>query len=156
GLLDDAELRQELAPLFEELGAALVAQDGPRATAQFDVPRMVEEAAGGEAAFARLRQHPGFSTGIRKGLVRSFNRGECFSPWVASEIRSIKKLPNDEVVVIVRHRNRDRGFLKARWWLTGTTGAWKIYDMEDLDIALRLSFTLGLAAQTAVPDGRID
>ena len=41
--------------------------------------------------------------------------------WTDFEIRGVKKLSDDEVVLIVRHRDKDGDLQKLRWWLTRRT-----------------------------------
>jgi tetratricopeptide (TPR) repeat protein len=156
GQLDDAELRKEVAPLFEELGAALRDHDGRRAAAQFDAQGMIDEAVRDNTVPNNLQRDPAFLNALRKQIVRAFGSEPRWSPWVASDVRHVKPLGGAGLAVVVRHRLEDGTFLKLRWWLIGTSGAWQVYDLEEVDTGLRASVTLALAAQAGDRGGRFD
>ncbi|HWG44368.1 MAG TPA: tetratricopeptide repeat protein [Gemmataceae bacterium] len=141
--LAEKEIAQELDPLFDELGDALRAANANQITALFDCARMVDECAGLKALPLQLRkQRREFEQGIRLGIGRSLAQRAQFLRWTTSEIRNVKKLNNDEAVVIVRHKHPNEASLKMRWWVTRRDGPWKIYDMEDLDMGTRLSVAM--------------
>src|SRR5205823_2602900 len=81
GPLADDELVEELAPLFEELGAAIKDQDSERAVAQFDVQRMLDAAIAEDILPARYRGRD-FVQGGRRGLLATFSREGQWTPWV--------------------------------------------------------------------------
>jgi predicted Zn-dependent protease len=96
-----------------------------------------------------------FVKGMRKGLVKTFEYRSTWTPWQRHEVRNIRKRADDDLVVVVRHRCKEGVVLKMRWWLTARAGAWKVYDMEDLDLGLRASSTIGLLTQQVFrPGGR--
>jgi tetratricopeptide (TPR) repeat protein len=135
------EITREVRPLFDALGAALRGQDADRIAAQFDAERMVNEvaAAGGGLPVRTARERRQFSTGLRQGIGKSLaERGPVFQ-WDATEVRNVKKLNNDEAVVIARHQQANHGTMKMRWWVTRRNGGWRVYDFEDLDTASRAS-----------------
>jgi tetratricopeptide (TPR) repeat protein len=150
-LLADADLVHELQPLFKDLGEAYQARDGARLASHFDADRMTDELLSGGAIpqpIARDRQ--GLARGIRTGLQRTLVLQAPFLAWDRFEIKNVKKLANNEVVVIVRHRQQDGDSLKMRWWLTRRFGPWKIYDLEDLDTAMRFSTLAALGAEMGI------
>ena len=63
--------------------------------------------------------------------------------WTSADIKHVKWLTGQEAVVIVRHQDAQGNPLRFRWWLTKRTGAWQIYDFQDLDAGLRLSTLVG-------------
>jgi tetratricopeptide (TPR) repeat protein len=154
GPIDDAGLVKELAPLFAELGDALSRRDGRAAADLFDPRRMAEEV-GEDAMPARVRRDPGFVRGMRLGLVNSFSRDDGWEGWTATEIKSVKKLGND-VVVIARHRCKDGSVEKIRWWLTARSGGWKVYDFEDLNLGLRSSYCMALVTRLVFRGDGVD
>jgi predicted Zn-dependent protease len=154
--LTEKELAQELKPLFEDLGGALAAANADRIMARFDVERMTDELgplAGLPAP--TTRQWRDFTQGLRQGLANSLTRPGAPLAWKASEIRSVKKLNDDEAVVIVRHQHPNGNTLKMRWWVSRRSGGWKVYDMEDLNLGMRLS-VLGASAAAQALDNHSD
>lgn len=139
--LAEDEIAQQVRTLFDDLAAALRAEDADRITALFDVDRMLEEcrAAGATVSLRSAKDRRDFARGMRLGIGKSLVQRASIFQWNASEIRKIKKLNNTEVVLIVRHTHPKGGFLKMRWWLTRRQGNWKVYDFEDLDMASRVS-----------------
>ena len=140
--LAEDEIARQVKALFDELGTALRAQAAAQIQSKFDLDRMMDEldAAGGGALRLRTAKErrdfrPGLSQGIGQSLAQ---RGEVFH-WIATDIRHVKKLNNDEAVVISRHKHTNGMSLKMRWWMTRRNGDWKIYDFEDLDMASRFS-----------------
>jgi len=141
--LDEKDIPRELKPLFEDLGAALNANDGFRVVAYFDLDRMTDEL----GALPGLRldnpdQRQAFVNGMVQGMGKSLP-AQPFLNWNASEIRSVKKLNDDEAIVLVRHKHPIGGTLKFRWWVTRRGGSWKVYDLEDLDGGTRFSVMVG-------------
>jgi hypothetical protein len=149
--LDEKEIAADLPPFFEKLGADFAAEDPGRALARFDLDRMCDELAAVPGLPLRTpKERRGFATGMREGMGRTLSKRGAALRWTASEVRAVKKLNNDEAVVIVRHRHPDGFALKMRWWLTRRSGEWKVYDLEDLDMGMRVSvLTAAVAAQGA-------
>jgi predicted Zn-dependent protease len=135
------EIARQVQPLFDELDVALRGQDADRLTALFDLDRMMDEfaAAGGALPLRTVKERRDFRRGLRIGIVKGLaQRGQIFH-WNATEIRKVKKLNNDEAVIIARHKHPNGVTLKMRWWVTRRNGDWKVYDLEDLDTAARIS-----------------
>src|SRR5262249_38066117 len=152
----DNELIEELAELFEELGAALTARDGPRAAALFDVPRMVEEMGLSSVLPAWSPARAEFAEGVGNDLVNYASTGSLEPAWDRSEVRRVGALPAAELVGTARHRLKDRSILKMRWWLTAASGSWKVYDREDLDVGIRVSVTMALPTKMTYRRGVVD
>lgn len=140
--LAENEIAQQVKPLLDGLGTALRLQDVHRILPQFDLDRMMDEVAaagGGALPLRNAKDRRDFRRGLSQGLGPSLaQRGQVFH-WDATDIRNIKKLNNDEAVVIARHKHSNGMSLKMRWWVTRRNGDWKIYDFEDLDMASRVS-----------------
>lgn len=140
--LAEDEIAQQVKPLFDELGTALRAQAAAQIQSKFDLDRMMDEldaASGGALPLRTAKERRDFRPGLSQGIGQSLaQRGEVFH-WVATDIRHVKKLNNDEAVVISRHKHTNGMSLKMRWWMTRRNGDWKIYDFEDLDMASRFS-----------------
>jgi tetratricopeptide (TPR) repeat protein len=131
---------RELQPLFEGLGAALRAGDAERISAYFDHERMVEEwTALAAMALPTPKARREAVDGVRAVLGAILARRAEFVQWSSSEVRSVRKLNDDEALVIGRHRHPNGGSLKQRWWVTRRSGVWKVYDLEDLDTGIRFS-----------------
>jgi predicted Zn-dependent protease len=158
--LDAAEIAQQVQPILDKLGAALRDQDADRITAEFDLDRLLDEfvAAGGTLLVRTTKERRDFRRGMREGLGKNFAEKGVVFHWNATEIRNIKKLNNEEAVVIARHAHPNSATLKLRWWLTRRNGEWKIYDLEDLDTGSRVSSdmasVLGHGVGRAVEIGR--
>lgn len=137
------ELPRELVPLFDGLGEALGGPDTDAVMAFLDTDRMAKEVAAVTQLPLRSRQNRRkFALGLRQGMDR---RSPLFQ-WKETEIRKVKKLNDEDIVVIARHKNPNHGTLKMRWWLSRRSGTWKIYDFEDLDTGLRNSTTVASLA----------
>lgn len=149
--LDEKEVAADLPRFFESLGADFAAADAERIMARFDLDRMADELAAVPGFPVRTaRERRGFVQGMREGMGRSLTRPGAAMRWTSSEVRGVKKLNNDDAVVIVRHRTASGYALKMRWWLTRRSGQWKVYDLEDLDLGMRVSALTGaLAVQAA-------
>jgi predicted Zn-dependent protease len=133
-----------LKVLFTDLGVALRARDGERVLRHFNTDRMVEELkAQNVLPFGGVRNPQQFAAGMRQGMKQSLANHNSLLAYTSFEIRSVKKLPDHEAVVIVRHRD---GSLtsKMRWWVTGRSGTWQVYDFEDLDTGMRVSTIIGV------------
>jgi LSD1 subclass zinc finger protein len=138
----------ELQPLFNDLGAALRRADADGVMLHFDTDRMTDEF-GDLAVLPRrkTRARRQFIIGLRRGMGQSLVRISPAFQWTTSEIRKVKKLNDEECLVVVRHKHPDGSNLKVRWWLTRRAGVWKIYDFEDLDAGMRFSTTVASFAE---------
>jgi tetratricopeptide (TPR) repeat protein len=143
----DANLLGDLEAFFRDLGAAIRARDEGRVRGHFNTRRM------GEEIFRHVaipdHQRPGFLRGFEDGFHRAF--GPELEPLGGGrqEIKSVKLLAaGDELAVIVRHRDVNGESSRIRWWLSKRTGSWRIYDLEDLDVGLRMT----TFAAALVPD----
>jgi tetratricopeptide (TPR) repeat protein len=141
---DKPLLNQDIAPelkkLFDALGAAFRATDQEALISCFDPERMYDE--------LRSRSvlplfHPwergNVVGGLRRGLGTSLVKRSRLLEYTSFEIRQVKQLRADEVVVIVRHAHPAGATLKMRWWLVRRGDGWKVYDLEDLDIGIPFS-----------------
>src|SRR5205823_1795332 len=93
----------------------------------------------------------GFAHGMRVGLGNALTGDGPLFTCTGLEIKHVKKLQGNEAAVIVRHRTPDGKFLKLRWWVSKRTGAWRIYDFEDLDMTVRVT-TVAAGAGGLPPD----
>lgn len=138
----------ELQPLFKDLGAALCRADADGVMVHFDTDHMTDEF--GDLAVLPRRKTSArrqFIIGLRRGMGQSLVRMSAAFQWTTTEIRKVKKLNDEECLVIVRHKHPDGSKLKVRWWLTRRAGSWKIYDFEALDTGMRLSTTVASLAE---------
>ncbi len=138
--LTDQELAEELRPLFDNLGKALRERNRAGIGAHFDANRMFDELL---AQKVLPQAGPGtreaFARGVTVGLTASLEKQAPLLAWTEYEVRSIKKLGGNEAAVICRHRNLQGVTLKMRWWVVQRPEGWKVYDMEDLDMGVRIS-----------------
>jgi tetratricopeptide (TPR) repeat protein len=144
GPLPETELVEELTALFEDLRAAVAAGQGERAVGHFNVERMVEAMGLDSVMPPRSVARHTFVQSIRTDLVTHLNNRELVTLWDKFDIKHVRHLGDDELVVIVRHRGLDRSIVKMRWWLTGSSGPWQVYDFVDLDVGMRHSLFWGL------------
>ncbi len=142
------QLADELKPLLQGMGEAFRARDRNRIVTHFDGSRMLDELlAQGIFPPGFVRDRPTVLRALNDSLGRALERQAQLVQWTDFEIRSVKALDNLDAVVIVRHTTDDGNvFLKMRWWVTRRSGAWKVYDMEDLDAGLRFSNVAGSLA----------
>jgi LSD1 subclass zinc finger protein len=139
---------REFKPLFDELGAACKARDHERVLDLLDFERMLDELAALEVLPREIhRQRNRLARELRNGLGKGMAVHGPIVTWVRYEIRSVKRVRDDEAVLIVRHREPEGGWSKMRWWLIRRQNGWKIYDFEDLDSAIRISATMASAAE---------
>lgn len=139
-----AALAAELKPLFDHLGARLRAGDSDGVSACFDFERMADEIAAGQGPAHAMVQadRRGLVQGMRAGLAGTLTERNAVMQWDRFEVRHARKLNDNEVVIIARHHAPNGLLLKMRWWVTRRAGEWKVYDMEDLDGAARLTTTV--------------
>jgi tetratricopeptide (TPR) repeat protein len=144
----DAELTRELQTFFTSLGDALRAKNANLIVGHFNTERMLDELrAQGAMPRGMAHQRERYARDMGRGLGQALAHNDVMLVWNATDIRSIKKLPGNEVVVVVRHRSDEAATLKFRWWLTRESGSWEIYDYEDLDMGLRMSALLAVVVQ---------
>ncbi len=138
--MDRDELVNDLKPLFEGLGQAFRAADGPRIMSHYDVDRMADEfAALGVLPNRSTQFRRSFAQSLRKELEKSLVEGAVNMEWNTFEIRHVKRLNANEAVVIARHEKKNAVTLKMRWWVIRQPGGFKVYDTEDLDAGTRFS-----------------
>ncbi|MCI0682397.1 MAG: hypothetical protein L0Y71_09850 [Gemmataceae bacterium] len=146
--LDADAMAAELKPVFVSLGQAYTAKDVRRIVGHFDLERMFDELAAIEMVPANIRGNRRSSLkGMEIGMDRAAGQQAVFLNWTETEIRSVKKLQGNEAVVIARHRGADGTTFKLRWWFSKRTGAWRVFDYEDLDAGMRV--TTVMASMTA-------
>ena len=141
-----AELAEELKPLFKGLDAAYRAADASRVLAHYDLDRMFDEVAA-TAGFPRFapKDKRAFAQGASKSMTAAVKDQAQIMQWDAFEIRDVKKRQQNEAVVIVLHQHPNGATLKLRWWVIRRGGTWKVYDLEDLDMGMRISTTAAAA-----------
>jgi len=138
------DINQELHQLFESFGTALRAGDQNRVMNHFDLERMIEEIPPQVGIPLRtLKEKRDFARGMRQGMGTTLNQNAPLAQGKSFEIRNVKKLNGSEAVAIVRYQLPEGATLKMRWWVTRQAGAWKIYDMEDLEVGLKVSAMVG-------------
>ncbi|MDB5311423.1 MAG: tetratricopeptide repeat protein [Gemmataceae bacterium] len=76
---------------------------------------------------------------LRTGLWDAVHEGGPGLDWDRVEIRKVAQLPGgDELLVYAKHSAGHRS-APYRWWLIRSPAGWKVYDVEDVRIGLRLS-----------------
>jgi predicted Zn-dependent protease len=132
--------------LFADLGAAFRAADGKHIIEHFDVERMVEELDAQQALPPQVRRdRKEFARVLRLGLERHLEKEAADMAWKTADLRNIRKMPDDEAVVIARHHTPDGAVSKMRWWVTRRSGDWKVYDFEELSCGLRVTGEMAVA-----------
>ncbi|MBT5018854.1 MAG: hypothetical protein HON04_08905 [Planctomicrobium sp.] len=69
--------------------------------------------------------------------------------WERVEVRSVRKISDDEVVCYCRSWDTDGIPMKWRWWLMKSSQSWKVYDVENLDVGIRFSTIMATTFQAA-------
>ncbi len=144
----DAEgMAPELRPVLLAFGAATRRQDGAALAALFDIERYLEAA----GAPPRLISDPDFRDRMRRDLGVQLGERPASAGFDAVELRSVRRLPGLEYVVIARS-SADGHVWRTRFWLTRRDGGWRLFDMEDLLTVTRMS-AMERAAVRAARDG---
>jgi predicted Zn-dependent protease len=154
--LDEKEIAAEIRPLFAGLSEAARAHDEARVLSHFNLDRLFDEVIdSGLLPPEMRRERQGFIRGARQGLGKSLARQDAVLTLDDLEIRNIRKMAGNEAGVITRSRGPAGTFAKIRWWVTKRTGAWQVYDLEDLDTGIRVSTTVGALAGMGVNNPQI-
>jgi tetratricopeptide (TPR) repeat protein len=139
-LLSEAEMTEELKPLFRALGDALTQRDAAAVGGYIDSDRMIEEMVWlGMVTRPPSQRREQLVLDLRSSLARWLTLPTSSYHWSSFEIRNVKKLQGNEAVVIARHRDGNGQVLRLRWWVTKLSGTWKVFDYDPLDAAPRLS-----------------
>ena len=139
-LAADPQLVAQWQTLFRDLGNAFRLRDQNSYLTFWNGERLFDQIASQEG-FNEPKggQRQQYIRGLLAGNGQDLVNQQGLVGWTASEIRHAKQLGPDDWVVIVRHTQNDGIFLRMRWWLTRTTGAWLIYDSEELFLGIRYS-----------------
>jgi len=142
--LAEGDVKASLQAFFDELGAALQAQDPVRVGPCIDTRRMMKEfRRAGLLPGMTPRQEEQFHARFAASAPGGFAQQGQVLHWTLTEIRSVKFLDDpDEALVIARHRVEGVA-TKMRWWVRREGGRWRFYDCEDLDTAIRVSTVVG-------------
>jgi hypothetical protein len=143
---------RDMKEFFQNFSRAIRARDEAAVAICFDTKRSVDELAKQNNFPAQLRRDNRFETQLNQGFARAVLLQE--GHWANHEIRNIRAAGKQELVVITRHRNKVLGgTVRFRWWLTSRRGTWRIYDLEDLDLGMRVSFLMGTIIERGVNQG---
>jgi tetratricopeptide (TPR) repeat protein len=151
---DQKDLAKELLPVFDNLMAYSAANNVNQLEAMFDIDRAADA---GAAQMAEAAQ-PGKSRSdllltirltVRKVWWDDRTPGEGLTAY---QIRQVKKLNADELVVILRQEHENGMIQKTRWWLSRKNGTWRFYDTENLEIGLRFSSSCAFTGQGKATD----
>lgn len=128
--------------LFDALNVAVQGGDPQAIADHLDGARMAQEL----RRAGVLRGLPAgldaqLAEGLRRGMAQALARNGPALALAGTEIRSVKPLAGgNEVAVVTRQRdNNNHSVAKLRWWLARWGDGWKVYDLEDLDSAVRVS-----------------
>jgi predicted Zn-dependent protease len=131
-----------LQAFFMSLGEAFRAGNAVRIGSHFDAERALDEIDSQKivprALFGNRQANV---RSLRNSMEQALAQQAPLLAWDRSEIRHMQQNGSD-LVVIARHRVKADAVAKMRWWLTKRDGAWRIYDLEDLDVAIRISVTV--------------
>jgi tetratricopeptide (TPR) repeat protein len=148
-------LNQELNSFFSSFSQAIVQRNAELVHSHFDMERLFDEMVAQQTLPPQLaNDKKGFLAGTKAGMSGAMSRNQNLR-WNSTEIKHVKSLSPDEVVVIARHHVDTGASLKMRWWLTRRSGSWRLYDFEDLDVGLRGS-TLMCALAGGLENGQVN
>lgn len=151
-----AEEAAEFTKVLARFSDAIRDENGSALADLFDAERLYDELLrqGGENAVLRNTSaaRSQFAAGFRTGA-----KNTVFNPllqWDTTTVRRIRwSADRSEAVVVASHRRAlkvgDEEFpltLKMRWWFVRRSGAWRMYDIEDLDGGLRITALLSALA----------
>lgn len=139
------DLDRELHDYFKNLAKIFRNRQPDALAKEFDIRRSCDELAAQKIVPAHLlADKDGFVRGLRIGFAQSLNDQLLLLEFDEFEIKSIRNLGNNEAEVLVRETKTDDGtVVRIRYWVSKRTGSWKIYDLEDLDMNLRMTQTIG-------------
>lgn len=142
------EQTAEFTPILLQLGKSIEQSDAQAIRDCFHIPQFTDECirAGiieklGAPNSLRVRSElmDGFGTSIGPSLIK---KKDYFS-WQSCVLRRVRVTEDgNEAIVIATHNMNVAGDMTStpmRWWLTKKSGAWCIYDFEELQSGLRLT-----------------
>src|SRR5262245_13277770 len=144
--------------VFDSLRQALADKDEAALASLFDVDRLAQELEQ-FGVFANIPSgntpagRADFVRGMREGLTKSFISNELLR-WERTQVRWVQHSADGrEAIVTAHHRSALLGnrAYKLRWWLIRGPEDWYVYDLEELEMGMRLS---RVAASTFPPFAR--
>jgi hypothetical protein len=151
-LEDNAALRQRLSDFFARLANDWGQQDRDKIARHFDIDRMLDEL----CTVARL---PPPTPAERAQAVEGFrasikNNWAGARVWTSTDIRNVIVLNDRDVLVTTRHFDQATGENShRRWWLRVDGPEIRLYDLEDLDLNIRMCLLAGRAIAGVRVDG---
>jgi tetratricopeptide (TPR) repeat protein len=128
---------------LERLGEALTAKDGAKIVAQFHVDRMAGEFAAklpeGERDVRAIAER--LRTALPTMVLNSVVPGAA---WEKIRPLGVRLMPGGEVAEALCRATMGGERTKVRFWLARDDGAWKVYDFEFPEFAMRFSTIVGL------------
>jgi tetratricopeptide (TPR) repeat protein len=135
---------------FSGLGGALARGDAAAVGAAFDPERFTAEL-DRTGLFDRLpgdrdRNRQACARSVRPQLGQALAANEAFR-WDRVEVRRVRWSPDRTAAVVFalhRHPEAVESPLRVRWWLVRTAAGWQVYDVEELDLGVRMTALIGL------------
>jgi hypothetical protein len=135
-------INSEISSFFDTMQAAIARRDGSVGSELFDPDRLYREAFV-VAEFPRPDPHGPVK--VVNAVWGGFTAGWLGTGWSETKLQRIEHLPGGaEVIVTTRHRTSG-GVVPARWWLVRHEGKWRVYDLEDVRVGLRLSHQVAIS-----------
>jgi tetratricopeptide (TPR) repeat protein len=153
---EDGGAREQARALVERVQEALRERDRSGVATCFDVDEVVAEVSRsdvfeGVPADARDALLPLLGVGLRIALAQD----GLLEPFTTYDIRSIEAGPGaGRARVYVRLVDEEGWVAKLRWYVVERPSGWRIYDIEDLDVSLRLTTMMGVVLADGVVPGR--
>lgn len=137
----------ELEKLFVQIGTYASRDDRPALAELFDAPAVLATLeAGGFTKRLKPDQLDAFRREITVGLPTILASRQIIAPFANFEILRVINGEGQRRLVLVRHRDLDGWITNIRWWVVRRGSEWRIYDYEDMDVAMRFSSLTGTAA----------
>jgi predicted Zn-dependent protease len=149
--IDDKRRFREVTRHFVLLQKALDQRNGTLYQSLYDFDRMADELMHSSSVPGFAKNRRAFIDGMRQGAGNVDAMAAIYS-YDSFDIKRIKTLADDECVVFVRLVANDTTSWKMRWWLKRKSGAWRFYDYEELDTALRASQMMDIMLQSLISD----
>ena len=129
---------------LEAVGQALENEDGAEAARHFDAERMLEEMV---RSGVRKTPAPNDRVVVLRTIQQGVDRSLLASQlrWDEVFIRRVRFLNDEhtEAMLFTRLRGMRGNRHKVRWWIRRGVNGWRFYDVENLNLGLRLTLTTG-------------
>jgi tetratricopeptide (TPR) repeat protein len=135
---------EELAKSLGGLRKALESEDGDDIANCLDLDRMLDELVVRHALpAAATRDRPAILRALRDNVGKEMSWRAAELAWITLEVRKLEETGPNELVVFTRQWDQRGDITGRRWWLSRRSGAWRVYDFDNLNYGLRAATDMG-------------